>query len=53
MRAISDLDWELYKLERRAVAREWNRIRRAEALLSEVNEGLARMQQILDNWSIR
>lgn len=52
MRAITDLDWDLYKIERSAVAKERARLHQAELFLAEVNEGLARMQQILDNWSV-
>lgn len=51
MRQITDLDWELYLIERRAVAAEWTRVHQAEALLAQVNQGLARMQQILNDWS--
>lgn len=51
MEAISDLDWDLYKIERSAVAQEWARIHQAETLLDQVNAGLDRMQQILNNWS--
>jgi len=53
MRAISDLDWDLYKVERAAVAGEWARIRQAEHHLAEVDAGLARMRQILADWRTR
>ncbi|GIH69415.1 hypothetical protein [Sphaerimonospora thailandensis] len=51
MRQISDLDWELYLVERAAVAAEWQRLRQAEMLLADVDARLARMRQILNDWS--
>lgn len=52
MDAISDVLWDLYKIERSAVANERARLAKATHHLDQVNAGLDRMQQILDNWSV-